>query len=94
MKGGIVIFAAGNDDRNYLSYPACYDQVLSVASVAPDYRKAYYSNYAKWVDVAAPGGTYRKDGLYDDECRSTARCRITNMAICRVLQWRVLMSQA
>lgn len=68
MKGGIVIFAAGNDDRNYLSYPACYDQVLSVASVAPDYRKAYYSNYAKWVDVAAPGGTYRKDGRYDDEC--------------------------
>ena len=68
MKGGIVIFAAGNDDRNYLSYPACYDQVLAVSSVAPDYRKAYYSNYAKWVDVAAPGGTYRKDGRYDDEC--------------------------
>lgn len=68
MKGGIVIFAAGNDDRNYLSYPACYDQVLSVASVAPDYRKAYYSNYAKWIDVAATGGTYRKDGRYDDEC--------------------------
>lgn len=39
-----------------------------MASVAPDYRKAYYSNYAKWVDVAAPGGTYRKDGRYDDEC--------------------------
>ena len=68
MKGGIVIFAAGNDDRNYLAYPACYDQVLSVSSVTPDYRKAYYSNYAKWIDVAAPGGTYRKDGRYDDEC--------------------------
>ncbi len=68
MKGGIVIFAAGNDDRNYLSYPACYDAVLSVASLAPDFRRAYYSNYAKWVDVAAPGGTYKKDGRYDDEC--------------------------
>ena len=68
MKGGIVIFAAGNDDRNYLSYPACYDEVLSVSSVTPDFRKAYYSNFAKWVDVAAPGGTYKKDGRYDDEC--------------------------
>ncbi len=68
MKGGIVIFAAGNDDRNYMAYPACYEQVLSVSAIAPDYKKAYYSNYASWVDVAAPGGSYMHNGKYDNDC--------------------------
>ena len=39
MKGGIVIFAAGNEERDYRSYPACYERVLSVSALAPDYRK-------------------------------------------------------
>lgn len=58
MKGGIVIFAAGNDNKDYLAYPPAYDKVLSVASMNVDFRKAYYSNYAKWVDITAPGGSY------------------------------------
>lgn len=56
MKGGVVIFAAGNDswDNN----PICaYEPVISVGSIGPDYSKAYYSNYGDWVDIAAPGGT-------------------------------------
>ncbi|WP_290540486.1 S8 family serine peptidase [Alistipes sp.] len=68
MKGGIVIFAAGNDNRNYKSYPACYEKVVAVCALAPDYRKSWYSNYADWVDVAAPGGTFRDKGRYSDEC--------------------------
>lgn len=68
MRGGIVIFAAGNDERDYKSYPACYEKVLSVAALAPDYRRSYYSNFSSWVDVAAPGGTYRYSGRYSDEC--------------------------
>lgn len=68
MKGGIVIFAAGNDARNYLAYPACYDKVLSVSAIAPDYRRAYYSNFATWIDVAAPGGSFKYNGRYADEC--------------------------
>lgn len=68
MRGGIVIFAAGNENRDYTVYPAQYDRVLSVASMAPDFVKAYYSNYADWVDVTAPGGSYRYGGKYQDEC--------------------------
>ena len=30
MKGGIVIFAAGNDDSDRDAYPAQYEKVLSV----------------------------------------------------------------
>lgn len=32
MKGGIVIFAAGNDERDYMSYPACYEKVVAVSA--------------------------------------------------------------
>lgn len=58
MKGGIVIFAAGNDNSE-LGWPANYDKVLSVAAVGADFKRAYYSNYGDWVDIAAPGGNYR-----------------------------------
>lgn len=68
MKGGIVIFAAGNDDWNYKSYPACYEKVVAVSALAPDYKKSWYSNFGEWVDVAAPGGTFRDEGRYTDEC--------------------------
>ena len=67
MKGGIVIFAAGNEERDYRSYPACYERVLSVSALAPDYRKSYYSNFSEWIDVAAPGGSYKYEGCYGDE---------------------------
>lgn len=68
MKGGIVIFAAGNEDKDYEAYPAAYEKVLSVAAMAPDFAKAYYSNYADWVDVTAPGGSFRYGGKYSDKC--------------------------
>ena len=56
MKGGVVIFAAGNDGWD--SNPICaYDPVISVGAIGPDYSRAYYSNYGDWVDIAAPGGT-------------------------------------
>lgn len=55
MKGGLVVFAAGNDSQSY-AWPAQYDRVLSVASIGPDGRAAYYTNYGPWVDVCAPGG--------------------------------------
>lgn len=56
MKGGLVVFAAGNDAWEY--NPICeYEPVLSVGSIAPDYSRAYYSCYGDWVDLAAPGGS-------------------------------------
>ena len=59
MKGGIVIFAAGNEDRNY-GAPASYDKVIAVTALAADYKRAYYSNYGTWADIAAPGGDANK----------------------------------
>lgn len=61
MKGGIVIFAAGNEDREAAA-PANYEKVVAVSSIAADYKKAYYSNYGSWVDIAAPGGDVQSFG--------------------------------
>ena len=59
MKGGIVIFAAGNDNGPY-GPPSNYDPVVAVSALASDFEKAYYSNYGSWADIAAPGGDYKK----------------------------------
>lgn len=60
MKGGVVIFAAGNDNRETDCYPAQYEKAVAVASIGADFQRAYYSNYGKWVDISAPGGDASK----------------------------------
>ncbi len=64
MKGGIVIFAAGNDNADGAYYPGYYDKTLTVASMGADYKRAYYSNYGPWVDITAPGGDQNKGSEY------------------------------
>lgn len=58
MKGGIVIFAAGNENRDYSGND--YDKILNVSSVGADYKRAYYSNFGNWCDISAPGGDVKK----------------------------------
>lgn len=55
MKGGIVLFAAGNDKVTY-SNPGQHPTAVCVTSISPDGLKAPYSNYGEWADIAAPGG--------------------------------------
>lgn len=54
MKGGVVIFAAGNDALAN-GAPANYEEVIAVGSVAMDGSRSSFSNYGSWVDIAAPG---------------------------------------
>lgn len=56
MKGGIVIFAAGNSNSDGDWYPGHFENTLSVSSIGPNWEKASYSNFGTWVDIAAPGG--------------------------------------
>ena len=58
MKGGLVIFAAGNEGKNTSS--SDYEKILTVTSVGADYKRAYYTCYGSWADVAAPGGDVKK----------------------------------
>lgn len=56
MKGGLVVFAAGNEGWSHES-PGEYERVVAVGAVGPDGRMAKYSNYGPWVDILAPGGS-------------------------------------
>ena len=54
-KGAVVVSAAGNDGTTQFSYPAAVNGVISVAGTDNDNKKASWSDYGTWVDVAAPG---------------------------------------
>lgn len=56
LKGGLVIFAAGNHASTRNVYPAALDQVIAVAAMGPDFKAPYYSNNGAYIDLTAPGG--------------------------------------
>ncbi len=64
MKGGIIIFAAGNEAVSYDSYPAADENVISVAAHSYAGNAAIYTNYGSWVDISAPGGDTYVDSQY------------------------------
>lgn len=62
MKGGVVFFAAGNDNVDFPTPPACYEPVVAVSAIAPNFTKASYATYGYWVDISAPGGDMQRYG--------------------------------
>lgn len=67
LHGGLVIFAAGNSGETWSgkAWPAAYEPVIAVGSMAWNFCPACYSNYGSWVDILAPGGDY-ETGLATD----------------------------
>jgi serine protease len=75
-KGIIVIAAAGNESTSIPSYPAAYDNVISVAAINSNLEQSSYSNFGPTIDVTAPGGDFSVDrGVFstwgDDRLEST-----------------------
>ncbi|MEP2771515.1 MAG: S8 family serine peptidase [Fulvivirga sp.] len=56
MRGGIVIFAAGNSAYDAAWYPGFYESTFAVAALGPEWQRASYSNYGDWIELSAPGG--------------------------------------
>ena len=54
MKGGLVIFAAGNEGLPY-GPPANYEPILAVSAIDSDGTRPDFSNYGDWVDLCGPG---------------------------------------
>lgn len=55
MKGGVVFFAAGNENIDI--DPICMQcDVVAVGAFDHTGAKSWFSNYGDWVDIAAPGG--------------------------------------
>ncbi|WP_051348503.1 Ig-like domain-containing protein [Peribacillus kribbensis] len=55
QHGVLIVAAAGNDTSSSSSYPASYDNVISVSSTDRYNNPSTFSNYGKNVDIAAPG---------------------------------------
>ena len=80
MKGGLVLFAAGNDSWR-MAWPAAYEKVVAVGAVSANGDRASYSNYGDWVDICAPGGSSGakiystvKGGGYDYKSGTSMAC--------------------
>ena len=58
LKGGLIIFAAGNDGKAVAGYPAAYNELIAVTAIAPDGLPTYYTCYDRGCNIAAPGGEY------------------------------------
>lgn len=56
MRGGIVLFAAGNSESDAEWFPGYYPGTFAIASIGPEWKRAYYSNFGAWVELSAPGG--------------------------------------
>ncbi len=54
-KGAVIVAAAGNSGSSSRTYPAYYNNVIAVAATDVNDKKASWSSFGKWVDVAAPG---------------------------------------
>ncbi len=62
----VLVAASGNDATNQPSYPAAYKEVMSVAAVDHNRRRADFSNFGEYVDVAAPGVDIPSTYIYSD----------------------------
>ncbi|WP_227935037.1 S8 family peptidase [Alkalihalobacillus deserti] len=51
----VLVGASGNDNVEDPMYPSNYEEVFTVAAVDDTRNRAFFSNYGKHVDVAAPG---------------------------------------
>lgn len=67
--GVLIVAAAGNEGSGQPAYPAAAPEVISVAAVDIQLRRANYSNFGSTVDIAAPGGftggDFNGDGFAD-----------------------------
>uniref|UniRef100_A0A7S2H0Z4 subtilisin n=1 Tax=Helicotheca tamesis TaxID=374047 RepID=A0A7S2H0Z4_9STRA len=54
-EGMLIIAAAGNGASSAFSYPASYDDVMSVAAIDLNNNRASFSQYNDQVDISGPG---------------------------------------
>jgi hypothetical protein len=81
MQGGLVVFAAGNEDSSADYYPGYYARVMAVASTDHNDVRSDFSNYGSWVDIAARAPM------------CLVHSHTTHISICQALPWHVPMFQ-
>jgi thermitase len=58
--GALVVAAAGNESTSRPTYPAAYPASVAVSATNRKGTFAWFSNSGGWVDLAAPGGPWRR----------------------------------
>lgn len=53
--GVVMVAAAGNSNSSNLTFPAAFENVISVGSINGNNDRSFFSNFGNWVDIAAPG---------------------------------------
>lgn len=56
-RGIVWVASAGNNSSTALSYPAAYDNIVSVVSTTSTDVRSSFSTYGNWVDLCAPGSS-------------------------------------
>lgn len=83
-KGVVVVAAVGGSGNTRRSYPAYYQDTISVAATDSNDEKASFSTYGPWVDVAAPGvsiiSTKLNGGYVEKSGTSMASAFVTGVA--------------
>ena len=69
MNGGLVVFAAGNENSEIPPGPINNPEIdrsalITVSALSSSGLKSSFSNFGYWVDIAAPGGDYDAKGIY------------------------------
>ncbi len=54
-QGTLILAAAGNENHSVATFPAAFQGVMAVAATQGGDRRAGFSNFGGWVDIAAPG---------------------------------------
>lgn len=58
LESNIAIYSAGNEAASNSDYPGALPICVSVTAFGPDFLPAYYTNYGRGCNIAAPGGDY------------------------------------
>lgn len=76
MKGGVVVFAAGNDGISN-GCPANYEPIIAVGATNNSAMITSFSNYGSWVDICAPGQSIvstTPNGTYSNFAGTSMAC--------------------
>ncbi|MBP5427499.1 MAG: peptidase S8 [Clostridiales bacterium] len=86
-KGCIVVAAAGNEGTYRPTYPAAFEGVIAVAAVDSKNQICNFSNFGRYIDIAAPGldiYSTSKDGGYEYKSGTSMACAFVSGAIALV----------
>lgn len=81
IKGGLPIFAAGNESAGMSAFPGGAEECISVASVAGDFTPSVFTNYGDYTKISAPGGDqdYYYEYYEEDRVRGEIGCVLSTV---------------